>query len=182
MPAREIRSVMTGVAGSPWYARHFFDSVIASTDEVARDAVEVFWEALSGRISSGVTITCEPEVTRWTNPTTVESVGSITPFTVATLGGTNPIPRASQGLIRWRTSTFNGNRRVLGKTYIPYVSEEFNEGAGVPTTAFQAEMAAAGEGLVEAGLVIASLSLNTFAEVTTASAWNQWAVLRSRRD
>lgn len=182
MPANEIRVVMTGVAGSPWYARHFIADEVTVSAQGAMDAVAAFWTGVAPQISTGVTITAEPEVTNWSDPATVVSVGTATPFTINTLGGTNPVPRAAQVLVRWQTSTFRGNRRILGKTYIPYVSEESNVSGGVVSLDYRNIVAAAAQDLREAGLVVASRAGNVFAPVTSPFVNSEWAVLRSRRD
>lgn len=182
MPAKEIRVVMTGVPGSPWYARHFLDSDASPSAQGAMDAVAAFWGGIASQISSGVTITAEPEVPEYTLPDTVVSVGTATPFTITTGGGANPVPRAAQVSVRWQTNTFRGNRRILGHTYIPYVSEESNVAGGTVAIEYRNQVAGAAADLIEAGLVIASRVSNAFAPVTNPFVGSEWAVLRSRRD
>lgn len=182
MPAAEIRVVMTGVAGSPWYARHFIDDSVTVSAQGAMDAVAAFWTGVASQISSGVTITAEPEVPTYSVPDSVVSVGTATPFTINTLGGANPVPRAAQVSVRWQTNTFRGNRRILGHTYIPYVSEESNVSGGVVSVEYRSQVAGAAGDLIDAGLVIASRASNAFAPVTSPFVGSEWAILRSRRD
>lgn len=182
MPAKEIRVVMTGVAGSPWYARHFLDSDVQVSAQGAMDAVASFWGGVASQISTGVRITAEPEVPEYTTPSSVVSVGTATPFVITTGGGTSPVPRAAQVSVRWQTNTFRGNRRILGHTYIPYVSEESNTTGGTVLLAYRTQVAAAGQSLIDDGLVIASRVANAFAPVVNPFVGTEWAILRSRRD
>lgn len=182
MPAHRVTTLMTGTAGGPWVNQLWIADELSPTAQDAVDAVTAFWQSLSGRIASGVTITQEPEVPLFSTPDTPVSVGSATVTETLTAGGANPLPPATQGLIRLRTATFNGTRRVLGKIYVPYLSEEFNVGAGTLESTTAALFTTSTNTLRNAGLVVASRALNTFAPVIQGDAWNQFAVLRSRRD
>lgn len=182
MPAYRLTTIMTGTPGSPWVSQQWIDQGVTPDANDAADAVRLFWNAVSGQIASGVTIQVQPEAPLFTTPDTPTSVESTLSAPVTTLGGANPLPPATQGLIRLRTGTFNGTRRVLGKIYVPYMSEEACVAGGQMDSTIAGILDSAATALMGSGLVVASRALNLFAPVTSTDVWNQFAVLRSRRD
>lgn len=182
MPAHRLTSVMTGTAGGPWVSQQWIDAGTTPDANDAADAVRLFWSGVSGLIGSGVTIQVEAEVPLFSDPATPTSVASTLSAPISTAGGTAVLPPATQGLVRLRTGTFNGTRRVLGKIYIPYMTEESCVAGGTMWPDAAGVIDGAAEDLRAAGLVVASRALNVFAPVTGTDVWNQFAVLRSRRD
>lgn len=182
MPAHRIRTVLTGVAGSPYLSTVFLDDEVIINPSDAIDAVGDFWTALRPFLDNNMLATVQSEVLLFNNPREVASVSEGAAVAVQMSNVSNATPPATQGLIRWRTGTFSGNRRVQGRTFIPGVTEEQVTALGRPDGDFFTAMRTAGQALITAGLTVPSRRLNAFARATIASPWDQFAVLRSRRD
>lgn len=182
-----VRTVWTGVPGTPWYTNMYFltdDTDGAASDQVS--AVDQFWTDLSGNIHADADWVVQGEVIQID-----ETSGAITGArTVPSVPGSGVasgdlLPRATQGLVQWRTTTVVNGRFVRGHTFIPGLVESLNVAGGVPAAAFVTIMQNAGESLIDnvtLPLVIWSKSGGTHGEVTAAAAWSEWASLRSRRD
>lgn len=182
-----IRTVFLGVAGTPWYSNQYVDY----SEETVQDdvnSVGEFWDALASAIASGVSWTVQGEVAHIDDSTgQTTGVTSVSSVTGAGTDTHDPLPWATQGLIRLRTGVYIGGRELRGRIYVPGLTEQ-NSGAGVPQTAMVEAMtnAASSSLLGPTGL---NGSLRVFSKknlksnyVVTAQAWNQWASLRSRRD
>jgi hypothetical protein len=175
------------MSGLPYYSNLYFEGTTEGEADAALAAVIAFWQAVDNRIVDNATWTVDP---------TVEVVstenGQVTGLFDGT-GGTgsgndagDPLPPNTQGLIRWRTGDYVGGREIRGRTFIPGAPEAENA-AGVPSSSYVSQMQTAASGLLTAaagagGLVIWSRTKLQPAAVVSASVWNQWATLRSRRD
>lgn len=182
MPARRIRTVFTGVPGTPWYSNHYFDTAVAVSAQDAMDAVVAFWNTVDVGMVANVAWTTEADVPLFTNPDTIAG------WEVASPGNGNgtaaladALPWSNQMLVRWITGAVYNNRRVLGHTYVPGYTESSSSGGNPTVTALNVVDGAA-EALVEAGLVIPSRVANVFYPAISAQMSSKWAVLRSRRD
>lgn len=180
----KVRTVMTGVAGSPYYSNFYF----ADADDDAADCVakvRAFWVALNEQLRVGATVTFDPEVMRIDSETgDVVGTGAYTAAAVPMNSVAFALPPATQALVRLRTNTFNGGRRIQGRIYVPNLTTDWNTGGQVnsgkaATLTTAATALATGSG---PQLVIYSRTYGTFGPVSTASVWNQFSVLRSRRD
>lgn len=179
-----IKTVFTGVAGSPYYNTLYFLGSAGSASQAAAD-VAGFWGTVDGFIKNSLT---------WDIDTDVEVIESSTGNIVSVVGvspasGTggdsgDMLPPATQALIRWRTGDFVGGREIRGKTFVPAITENQStagQPAGTLITALE-NAAAALVGSPNAQLVVYSRKNKAFATVSSGSAWGQFAVLRSRRD
>lgn len=182
MPAYRVQVEFTGLSGSPYLATHYIDQASAASPDVAVTAVGQFWGAIDGFLNSGLAWATLPEVPQYDSPSQVTEV-NVRP-TVTGGGGTNDVelPTATQALIRWRTNVFNGNRRVLGKTFVPGVTINALNTNGRPNAQLLLVLNDAAAALSAAGLVVASRALDVFAPTIGGDAWPEFAVLRSRRD
>lgn len=191
-----IRSVLTGVAGAPWYLNMYFSGDDQTSAEAARDRVSTFWTTLAPVIIDDVTVTVEGNV-----PVIEPADGSLRGFlgvTEAVIEPTStgdPLPFATQGLITTNTDVVRDNRRVQGKLLIPGMTETGQSTGVGPSAANLTLMDDAAEGLwsalPEEGLVVWSRPKGAEspfpgpgleAKVTSTTARGFWAVLRSRRD
>lgn len=179
-----VRTVFTGVTGSPWLSTAFFDEAGGdASDAVA--AVATFWSALDTRLHVDVAWSTEPDV-----EIVDEVTGNITGIIgVPPTAGTGALagelaPPATQALVRWRTGSFVGGREIRGRTFIPGLNvtaiDDGNLAAAVQVV-FQ-DAAAALIADVASILVIWSRANGAAAPVVSASVWSQFAVMRSRRD
>lgn len=179
-----VRTVLTGVQGSPYLSTMFFQEG-AGTAEQAVAAVAAFWGAVDGVMHSDVTWDIEQDV-----EIVDDNTGQIQGV-AATSGGTGVgtvtgdiLPPATQGLVRWRTGVFVAGREIRGKTFIPALTE---------TAAISGQMANGTQTILEdaanalvgaagANLCVWSRKNGLSEDVVSGSVWNQFAVLRSRRD
>lgn len=184
MPFR-VETVILGVAGTPYLSVMHFDGTGGTQAQAAADAVSTFWGGIQSAMSSTLTAEVQPEVVEFTlatgQPTGVHSVtGSSTTGSEAG----EPLPWATQGLIRWRTGFFAGGREVRGRTFIPGPTENRST-AGRPDSAYQTDLQNAASALIgnaEANFGVYSPTKAAFASATASSVWGQWAVMTSRRD
>lgn len=200
MALARVRSIFTGVAGTPWYSNLYF--LDDGADRIAPDAVEWvsdFWEDLAVNMVSGIAINIEPLV-----PTYDEATGDLIAQTATAPTGNagsnvgTALPWATQGLIRLRTEGIVNNRAVHGRIFVPG-ADEGNSNNGVPQSGYLTTMQSAIDALILASTNTLAVWARPFAgdptatppkparagtqhAVQAADTWNQWAVMRSRRD
>lgn len=101
-----------------------------------------------------------------------------------------PLPLSTQLLVRLRTDTLRNNRRVQGRFNLPGISSGVND-QGRPAAFVPVNLQPAVDALIAAGdadtrALVWSRPTPTEpglqAQVIQGSVWDQWAVLRSRRD
>lgn len=180
-----VRSVHTGVAGSPYYSAFYFSGTGAAQGAIAHERVHGFWTALGGVITTAMTTTTQGDVEEIDEATgQVIAVYPVTPS--GRVGGATGdlLPFATQGLIQLRTGTFINGRELRGRIFIPGAVEGAQT-TGQPAGAYRTTLQTAADGLVGTTgpqLLIYSRTHRTSSTVKAATAWTQWAVLRSRRD
>lgn len=188
MTIQRVRVVWTGVAGSPYYTNLYFgtgeDAVGDPQGDV--DAVEDFLTNIVPELLNPLHAEVVPEVALIN-----EVTGDITGFVPVNITGKNftnageALPRMTQMLLRLRTGTVAGGRRVQGRVFIPGMPESANLADGRPNGALTAGIRDAFIAQVLAApdpLVVWSRKNGVAAEVGAVTAWSEWAVLRSRRD
>lgn len=191
-----VRSVSTGVAGSPYYTNLYFN---ASASDVATvlGRVRNFWVALAPQMRSALITNVESEV-REIDPVTGNVISIQTgPEQTPVAGGNvgTVAPPANQGLIRLTTSGVRRNRRVRGRIFIPGVPSAAINASGQANGPYQTALTDAATALraTTGGvqLVVWSRPIEITGPVVVpgqqspvigASAWQEFAVLRSRRD
>lgn len=177
---------MTGVAGTPWYVNHYFtnaDDQTGADESVA--AVQAFWDALDGLQANEVVGTIEALVSQ-INPVSGDLTG-----VWSTAGGSwqgdsagQLLPVGACGLVQFRTGVFANGREVRGKTFVPGFTEDTNTATGTPGASTQTALVAAGTALMSAdpSFCVYSPTNNLAAIVTSVTAWNKYAMVRSRRN
>jgi len=187
MPMYRFSSVMTGVAGAPYYNSLYVIDTSSLNVDAAAEAVHDFWDSLLEFSDDALIWTLDTDV-QIVDPVTGQITGAET-VTSQVTGGQNtgtPLPVATQGLMRFTTGVYEGGRQLRGRLFIPALTV----GAGTTTPSgpnivswnnawetFRTDLLAAnGEH------VIYSRTYHTEHVVRGASAWNQYAVQRSRRD
>lgn len=189
MAIARVRTVFTGVAGSPYWSNLYFDVVPDQAQaEIVSDLVVGLWDDLDTDFLSALTATVQSEVASIDEATgNLLEVFPVTGGAVVGLGGTEGLPAATQGLVRFLTDEIAGGRRIRGRCFLPSQLEA-NSALGVPSSAWRSAKDVRFNELIgeaeQAGspLCVWSRKNGISANVTTASTWNQWAVLRSRRD
>lgn len=180
-----VRTVLTGVAGSPWYSNLHFDDQASGGAQGAIDAVADFWEAMEPFMSVDVDWRVEAEVMAVSPGTgNVENVFTETAAQGSGLNDVDILPTASQALLRFRTGAYVGGREIRGRMFVPGFTEAVSEG-GNPTSGFLNSLNTAGEALRSGAghqLLVYSRTGLIASPVTSVSGAPFWAILRSRRD
>jgi len=179
-----VRTEFRGMQGAPWLSTMFFEEGVGTAQDCI-DAVGTFWGAVDAGIDSEVDWATLPDVEAVSAVTgLVTGVTTTTPATGTGASATQALPFASQGLLRWRTGVYINGREVRGRTFIPGIVVSNNDNGGV-LAAYQTTVNNAAAALIatsDANLQIWTRANNNAATVTSGSMWNQFAVLRSRRD
>lgn len=181
-----VKTSWTGVSGAPFLSTHYFTRTDGDSAAYAADAVAAFWTGLAGQIDNDLDWNIEGDVAV-INDATGQLTGVDTISGGNSGGGTDSgqaCPPATQGLMRILTSTVVAGRVLRGRFFIPGVTEN-NSNEGVPSGDYLSAAASAFTAMMDSPsseLRVYSPTHNTSAPVTAGSLWNQWAVLRSRRD
>lgn len=116
-----IRTIMTGVGGSPWYNNLFFAESASGSAGNVQAKVRAFWSDMSGFIAPGVSIQVDPEILTIEAETgNIVASGSQVLAPVASAGATGPGAVATQVLVRLNTGVRRNNRNVIGHMFIPF--------------------------------------------------------------
>lgn len=182
-----VRTVFTGVEGSPYYSNIYFGGSTSGEAAQAVIHVDSFWEAVGLNMCTPLVWQVEGDVPN-IDPVTGDIIEL---FTVAASSGAadstaEAMPLAAQGLVRLRTGQYIGGRELRGRIYIPYLSvSAINDGV-LDNTVRGVLLAAAGNLRTQAagtgGLVVWSRTHGEWEFVQQTDVWTQIAVLRSRRD
>lgn len=191
-----VRTVATGVAGSPFYTNLYFAGATESAAVEATQRVTAFWTALRNTTIATLSMRVEPEVAV-INPLDGETSAYVIGGG-ATITGNSvqpALPYFTQGLIRLTTAGVVGGRRVQGRIFIPGLYQGAQDADGTPSAGFLAGLSAGAGALTAAGpsqLVVWSrpvarinpplVRAGTQHNVIGATARDKFAVLRSRRD
>lgn len=178
-----IRTVATGVAGSPWYVNMHFagEGGPSAADEVA--AVVAFWQQVAGFLDNAVTYQVQSDVVQLDSATGQQTGIVVTPGGARQGTDASPaLPPANQGLIRLTSNAFFGGRRIRGRIFVPGVTSGSQDANGKPSADFRLAMQQGATYLVQNGLSIYSPTNRVVAVVSGVSTWTEFAVLRSRRD
>lgn len=183
----QILTDWTTASGAGKVTVMYFDGATSITTQ--RTALTTFWQAVDDALDDSVTwairnagvVVDDGSGTltgSWSSGSVVSGVG---------LGVTEPLPDATQTLIRWNTPNIVNGRFLRGRTYVPGLSslnvDEGNVRAAAITLIGAAATALVGSG---AGLrvwhrPIAGSGGASFS-ATSAAVWPEFAVLRRRRN
>lgn len=185
-PMWKIQTIVTGVAGSPYYLVGYFDTVVGTPQNAVAAWAGFTHPSSATSAPTGATYTTGAEVLV-VDPVSGDAISSVqtTPVTISGSGNITLLPPATQGLARWRTGIRAGGREIRGRTNLPLLSSGFDTGRGIPTTTYQASINTRIADLIanaQAQHVVWSKTNGVQYPSTSGSCWSQWAVLRSRRD
>ena len=182
-----VTTEMQGPPGAPFYTTMYFAGTTEGEASAAVAAVAAFWGDLTAEIAAGTTWTVFGEV-EVVDPVTGNITGTFSDPDVsnAFTNSADPLPWSSQILIRWRTGVFVAGREIRGRTFLPGFTEAASDNgqvesgvvSGLQTPVDDLLTAASGAG----GLAVYSPTNGQAALVSNGSVWNQFAILRSRRD
>jgi len=177
--------VFLGITGAPWLNTLYF---AAPGDQSGADqavaATGAFWGAVDNFMNSAVTWSTQPEVA-YIDPVSGDTTGVLQTAVQSGTGSLaiDVLPPATQAVCRLRTGVFIGGREIRGRIYIPGLTEAGST-AGNVTAATATSIQTALTTLLAAPRqpVIWSRKNGQDRVIVAASVWNQFGVLRSRRD
>lgn len=184
-----VRTVFTGVPGTPWYSNLYFTGTTAENASTAHDLVAGFWAAVAPLMISDIDYVVESEVLS-IDPATGDAIVAFNRTAATGSGGsaTEWMPLATQALIRLRTGVFVDGRRVNGRVFVGGLTEAANDYSS-PTSTVITTLTTAAEGMLGIGEPPEAPALGVWTKkngnifpVNSVSVWEQFAVLRSRRD
>lgn len=170
----------------------FFNNALADA-QACTDAVQDFWDSFEPIMSTGVSYELSGTVTEIDHVTggLVSAAGVTTEGIKQGDDPGNPLPPATQFLIRAFTPTVVNGRLLRGRIYVPGMMELQNDENGAPTVGMVTGALAAAQALMDDLTAIWVIwhrpppgagAGGQMSGVTSVGAWDQWAVLRSRRD
>lgn len=184
-----IETQLTGEAGTPYYMVGYFAATIGAADDahkawhafVLRDASNS-----GGAYPSGVVIRTQPEIPL-VNPVDGAVLEVQTTAARETVGsGSGPfLPPSNQILVRWRTGNYVNRREVRGRTNCPYPAEDISTTRGRVESGMVSLVNQWANTLItdaSSNFVVWSKKNGEWQSVISGSTWDQFAVLRSRRD
>lgn len=184
MALLRLRVVWTGIPGTPYYSTHYATGDLANASSFVA-AIADFWGALDGAIRNELTWLTESEVTE-INPANGELTGVAGVVAASGTGNetSQALPPANQALLRLNTGTISEGRRIRGAIYIPGLTEAVCDD-GVVLSSYRGEMEDAFDVWASSSSTppaVWSRKTGLFYQAETSTAWEQFAVLRSRRD
>ena len=187
MPVLRVRTLLTGSIAGGGQNLLYFGGSGSSDAASAHAAVSAFWNSIKTYMHTSIVATVEGEVaeldTASGQPVDMHAV-DLTTYT-----GTNTnskLPAATEGLLRFMTGAFYDGRERRGRIFVPGPCADVNQG-GDPTVTYRTALQTAGALLGSSQVVYHRPTTPTagdgaFDLVIGRSAWNKFAVLRSRRD
>jgi len=177
-----ITTVWTGAPGMPGTTTLYGHENGDST----RDQVEAVGDFLTTLVSSldtrlTATVSGQVEIVSSTSGdiTSIDDTGA--DVVVEMNDSATPLPYTTQLLVQFRTGVYFTGRELRGRMFIPGFCEDGNVD-GAPDPDVVSGVAAAASTMVGHDFAVYSPSKHQWASVSAATVWNQWAVLRSRRD
>lgn len=190
---------MTGVnPASPYLSQmYWLPQTAGGSDADATDCLarfRAFWAALDDWITSTITANFDPAVQAIEDTTgELTAVYAATPVSALTMiGGTNPLPYQTQGLVRWATDGVLRGRVVKGRTFIPGPEEASNIGLGVPSSSYSDALTLAAAEITDPGVTDSTAVVwsrpttpggnnGTNSTITSGTGASSWSVQKSRR-
>lgn len=188
---------VTGASGDPALLTYYWDSTGAPLGTLVTEAharVRAAWAALAGVIVAGsvlaFTFPEADEIEETTGDIVGQAVGTLPSAVTFTAPG-DQMPPQTQALVRFRTGTFIGGRRLQGRQFIPGWTEGANDSSGQVSAAVQANLTSYNNAL--GATIVTAMAQRVWhrpggtgpglsAPVIARSVNAPWAVLRSRRD
>lgn len=186
MSVARYRVDIAGLVGGPGLSTWHFDTTASGyTDQDAVDAVENFFLGAPSLTSNNITFTGQPVIDILDEASgQVTAQNGVSGWSVAGTRTDEELPPTTQGLVEWQTGIYVAGRQIRGKTFMPGITIDHNDPPGVPGATYKSGLAANALSVITAsvGFGIYSRKNGQIALVTSLFIWNQWAVLRGRRD
>lgn len=182
-----IRTVFTGVGGTPAYSNFYFDADETSARDYFEPVVD-FWTTMKPHYFLGVTAQVQGDIAI-VNSADGAIVGSSSGVSASITGTATGdlLPTSSSGLLRMKTGVYVNSREVRGRCFVPYPVEPDNGPGGGVSSGYVTTLLAAGgtlQGITgsNGAWVVWSRKNGQFFQVASVDVWGIWAVMRSRRD
>lgn len=183
-----VTTEWTGIQGAPYYTATHFGGLTATEAGAAHALMAQIWTAGATFIRNDLTWTVLPEVSL-VDEATGDTTATFLETAVSDEGGLpgDDQPTIIQGLIRLRTGVYVGGREIRGRVFLPGQGDTYDDD-GVPSASIISGWQGIWNTAISDGqnagapLQVYSPTNGQAADVTAASMWNQWAILRSRRD
>lgn len=182
-----IRSIWTGVAGTPWYTNLYFDGS-GGNEQAQIDLVEDMWDTLKAEFDTRLDITVEGDVTQIDSATGLATgVTAAAQRVIGATGASNVLPQANQGLVHLFTGVYTGGRQLRGRLFLPGLMLVSAASTGAVDATKRTLWQTTVTTLVTASNAVGNLQVyspthHVTADVLTVSASSVFAVMRSRRD
>lgn len=180
-----VRVTWTGVVVAGGGLSTFYMNGASGAEADCVDLVGDLLDSIGTRLNNNVSWATEPDVDSLDPATgTLTGSGTATPRSGTGGSATEALPQATQGLARLRTGSIVSGRELRGRLFIPAMTEADSSGGGVlaaAVTAFNTALATAAA-RSDVAWVVWSRTHGTTADITSATMWTKFAVLRSRRD
>lgn len=181
-----VRTVFTGVAGSPYYSNLYFANASAEAQEDAAERVRLMWAELTNELSTPLQAQVESTIVTM-DPATGDISSSLEVAPLAPVQYTNAnerLPLFTQLLVTFKTGQFANGRELRGRMFIPGWTTADNSAIGRPESGTRANVLTVVNAFIagDPALQVWSRKNGTIAPVTGISVGTEWSVLRSRRD
>lgn len=187
----QYRPEWTGFSGAPGvsvFNARLSGAALSTGPQQLADDIATYYIGMSGQLPDDVTIRFPSEVIEMDTTTGVmTAIHAINP--PASVSGTQAGPYAAPcgARVDWNTDAVVAGKRLRGRTYWVPITSAAYEADGTITTAFRDLLVLGGNNLVASLENIGSLAVwsrthGILADVTSVSAPDRVAVLRSRRD
>jgi hypothetical protein len=146
--------------------------------------LSAFLADIAGALLTTQSMRVDPEVSE-VDPVTGLITGVVGVTTATDVGESSgvPVSQATMVLVRWRTGEFVAGREIRGRTFIPGIAGAAVTSGGELASANAIVFQNAADDLIaNSGLGVWSPKNGQIEVATSASIWNEFAVLRSRRD
>lgn len=186
MALNRVRVIWTGTpAVGDGLSTFYFNSAVGTpAQQVA--AVNTFLDSVAASYADNLSWSTEQEVATINEATgNLEGLASVTPATGVGLDATDQLSPATQGLLRLAGAMIVGGRLLRGRLFLPGPCEGVNSPGGIPLLAYRTDYQDAAAVMIADANVewrIWSRTHGVSGDVVTATVWDKWAVLRSRRD
>lgn len=186
MSVNRVRVVWTGANIQGGGLSTFYFTAGVGTAQQQVSAAGAFLSATNSVRTAGVVFATLPDVDTLNIETgTLEAVTSTTTVSGTGTSAGDFCPPQTQGLLRLITAGIFGGRLLRGRIFLPAVNEVDNASNGVPSVTYRNAYDTAAATLIadtNTDWVVWSQTHGGTAGIASATTWNKWAALRSRRD
>jgi hypothetical protein len=169
----------------PGLSTFYFEGSTQAVADDAAAAVATFWASVEPYIVNYGIWSLDTQVAQINAVNgQLEGIFNVTPATGVGDVNSSQLALATQGLLQLRTGAIVGGRELRGRLYIPGPTETHNDVAR-PIGAYVTGLNSAANALIaDTGNAWAvwSRTNGIFQEITSATCWSDWAIMRSRRD